>query len=105
MAELYGRLWETSYGLVGGREFKTWSKALASLTRQQIKSGLDYLIAEGSEYPPNLIKFLRLCRTVVPASHRTADFTSLPPPDNNTRPKVLAAKEKHLQAVKELLGN
>lgn len=104
MAELYGRLWESSYGLVGGRDFKTWSKALTSLTPQQIKTGLDYLIAEGSEYPPNLVKFLRLCRTVVPSSHRTVDFTALPPPDINTQPKVLAAKEKHLQAVKELLG-
>ena len=104
MAELYGRPWEASCGLVGGRVFKTWNKALASLTPQQIKTGLDCLKAEGSEFPPNLIKFLRLCRTVVPLSHRKVDFAALPPPDINTQPKVLAAKEKHLQAVKELFG-
>lgn len=76
MTELYGRQWEASYGHVGGEVFRRWYDALASLTVEQVKRGLDAVIAEAHEYPPNLIKFLRLSRTAPPAAHREM----LPPP-------------------------
>ncbi|MBU8921759.1 MAG: hypothetical protein KOO63_08065, partial [Bacteroidales bacterium] len=68
-----------------------------------IKRGLDALIAEGGEYPPNLIKFLRLCRE---SKYHTMspNTTALPPPNVHRRPEVISAKEKHQQAARELLG-
>ena len=62
MLELYGRQWEVSCGHVDGAAFPAWRDALAELSPQRIKGGLDLLKAEGSDYPPNLVKFLRLCR-------------------------------------------
>jgi hypothetical protein len=62
MLELYGRLWEASYGHVDGDAFKAWRGALIEFTPLQIKAGLDALVKEGASGPPNLIKFLRLCR-------------------------------------------
>lgn len=62
MLELYGRQWEVSCGHVDGAVFPTWCEALTELSPQTIKGGLDLLKAEGSDYPPNLVKFLRLCR-------------------------------------------
>lgn len=74
------------------------------MTIKQIKNGLDALIVESSEYPPNLIEFLKLCKTVVPAYHRKADLASLPPPNVHRRPEVIAAKEKHFAEVRKLSG-
>jgi len=101
---LYGRQWEASYGHVNGNVFKEWQKALSGLSTSQIKIGLDALVQEGGDFPPNLIKFLRLCRTNVPAYYRKADLASLPPPNVHRSPEVIAAKEKHLEEVKKLLG-
>lgn len=103
MLELYGRQWEASYGHVDGDVFPAWRDALASLQPEHVKRGLEAVIAEGSEFPPNLIKFLRLCKTVVPASHKTVDMKSLPPPNVHRRPEVISAKEKHQKAAKDLL--
>lgn len=78
MLELYGRQWESSYGHVDGDVFPTWCDALAGLKPEKIKGGLDAVIAEGNQYPPNLIKFLRLCRTAPDASHKK--YEPLPRP-------------------------
>ena len=80
MMALYGRQWEASYGLVDGDAFPEWSKALSTMTPAQIKTGLDAVVAEGNEFPPNLIKFLRLCRITTPAYFNPA--TLLPAPKN-----------------------
>ena len=71
MLELYGRQWEASYGHVGGEAFISWRDGLSGLSFEQIKTGLEYLLAEGGEYPPNLIKFMRLCRMKGHPSHQT----------------------------------
>lgn len=69
MTELYGRQWEASYGHVGGEVFQRWFDALAPLSIEQIKRGLEAVVSEAHEYPPSLIKFLRLARTAPAASH------------------------------------
>ena len=104
LLELYGRQWESAYGHVDGDAFPVWRDAIAKMTIKQIKNGLDALIVESSEYPPNLIEFLKLCKTVVPAYHRKADLASLPPPNVHRRPEVIAAKEKHFAEVRKLSG-
>ena len=104
MLELYGRQWEASYGHVDGDVFPAWRDAISKMTIEQIKSGLDAVEAEGSDYPPNLIKFLRLCKTEIPAYHRKADLASLPPPNVHRRPEVIAAKERHFAEVRKLSG-
>ena len=103
MMDLYGRQWESSYGAVGEHAFITWMEAMSSLNVNQIKAGLDAVIEEGSEFPPNLIKFLRLCRTTQHTSHKMVDLAALPPPNVHKRPEVIAEKEKHFQAVRDLL--
>jgi hypothetical protein len=65
---LYGRQWEKENGTVDGDQYRVWSEALKKFNTNQIKRGLQAVIDEGSEYVPNLIKFLRLCRTVEPYS-------------------------------------
>ena len=103
MLELYGRQWEASYGHIDGDAFPAWRDALAGMKPEHIKRGLDRVIAEGNEFPPNLIKFLRLCRTPEYTT-MSPSRAALPPPNVHKDPKVLSAKEKHLQAVNELLG-
>jgi len=71
MMALYGRQWEASYGLPGGSVYKEWNTGLSTLKPEQIKRGLAAVMLEGGEYPPNLIKFMRLCRQAAPAYHQT----------------------------------
>ena len=102
MLELYARQWEASYGHVDGDVFPAWRDALANLSADKIKRGLEAVIAEGSDYPPNLIKFLRLCRQA-PYTTMSPNHAALPPPNIHKKPEVISAKETHLQAVRELL--
>ena len=102
MLKFYGRQWETSYGHVDGKAYIAWRDALMTLKPEQIRRGLDAVIDEGNEYPPNLIKFLRLCRTP-PYTTMSPSRAALPPPNVHRDPKTISAKEKHLAAVKELL--
>jgi hypothetical protein len=102
---LYGRQWEASYGHIDGEAFKDWSDALGDVPLAKIKNALDALVEdEQVEFPPNLIKFLRLCRTSSPPNSQM--YKSLPPatPLNLNSPEVVAAKDKHFEAVRELLG-
>jgi len=72
MAALFGNLWETSYGLAGGNVYKTWEDALCSnYTPAQVTRGYNAMLEAGEQFPPNLIKFLRMCRTVDPYSTHT----------------------------------
>ena len=70
MTEIYGRTFEASFGHTGGQAYTAWHTSLAGISLMQIKTALEALIAEGHEHPPNLIKFMRLCRENQPASHR-----------------------------------
>lgn len=58
MGRIYGRTWITSFG---DRDDGTWLAALQRLTPEQVGQGLDACIRGGSEWPPNLPQFLRLC--------------------------------------------
>ena len=101
MLELYGRQWEASYGHVDGDVFPAWRDALANLSADKIKRGLEAVISEGNEYPPNLIKFLRLCKTA-PYSTMSESRVALPPPDIRNNPEVTTAKEKCLAEARNL---
>lgn len=65
---LYSDQWEKQYGNVGSEQFQLWSHALEKYSDHQIRRGLQAVIDEGSEFVPNLIKFMRLCRQVEPYS-------------------------------------
>jgi len=55
--------------LVGEPAYLTWEEALTSnYTTEQVRRGYTTMLEEGSEFPPNMIKFLRLCRTPAPYS-------------------------------------
>ena len=59
---LYGRQGEKEYGITGGETFLQWTVALKDYPASRIKHALEAVMAEGTEYPPSLIKFLRLVR-------------------------------------------
>lgn len=69
MFDLYGNQWESQMGHVGEDTFLTWQTGLTNMSEDQIKGGLTALISEGNDFPPNLIKFLRLCRGSIHPSH------------------------------------
>lgn len=104
MMGAYGIQWERSYGHVDGPAFEEWSAALRHVDPMSIKYGMEQLDDEDrnreAKYPPNLIKFLRLCRKpITHTSHKTWE-----------EPKRLGhsdpgAKDRHFTAAKELLGD
>ena len=71
MLSLYGRQWESSYGQIDGSGYNEWMQSLGSMTQKQVGNGLTLLMEEGNEFPPNLMKFLKLCRTQTPVYHET----------------------------------
>jgi hypothetical protein len=100
---MYAGQWERDYGHIGGSAFLEWRDALSGIEPMSIKRGFDRLRLEDdpkeTKYPPNLVKFLRLCRkaTSVPF-HSKAVF--LDPPKNNDP----GAAERHFRAARALLG-
>ncbi len=77
MLSLYGRQWESSYGQIDGSGYNEWMQSLGSMTQKQVGNGMTQLMDEGNEFPPNLMKFLRLCRTTRPVEPKP--FIALPP--------------------------
>ena len=81
MAALFGKQWESSYGSVGDAVYLTWEEALTSnYTTEQVRRGYSAMMQEGSEFPPNLIKFLRMCRSTDPYSTHTQTTEKLDRP-------------------------
>jgi len=66
MTVIYADQWLSRNGLLheNGKytaAAKEWAETLAGLTARQIKSGFDALRKNGEEWPPNAIKFRKLC--------------------------------------------
>ena len=80
MTDGYQHLWFNTYGVAGGPEFTTWAKAIDTIDPKKAISAIAAILKEGHEFPPNLIKFLRLCRITTPAYFNPA--TLLPAPKN-----------------------
>jgi hypothetical protein len=104
MMSTYGIQWERSYGHVDGQAFTEWSESLRHVPPMKIKAGLDLLLTDPSldpSFPPNMIKFLRLCRSAPPpVSHSK----QLPPPASRNTRSNNAARDKCIQEAQELLG-
>lgn len=62
MAELFGGLWASQCGEVGGQVFSTWLGGLADVTEAQIRHALNQLLTSGRQFPPSLIEFRGLCQ-------------------------------------------
>lgn len=104
MMSTYGVQWERSYGHVDGMAFEEWGKALRNMPPEKIKAGLELLLTDQSldpNFPPNLIKFLRLCRSAPPPQTREKQ---LPPPASRNTPANNAARDKHFEETRKLLG-
>ena len=80
LSVLYGKQWETNSGSVGGNTYLAWEAALTELTEAHVMRGYEALLAESNDFPPNLIKFMRLCRTAPHTSHQTVPNLSKPKP-------------------------
>lgn len=93
MLSLYGRQWETSYGQIDGAVYHDWMQSLVGLTEKQVGNGLTLLMEEGNEFPPNLIKFIKLCKT--PKAPKPTIFKALPtPPRKFSTMRIERAKQK-----------
>ena len=97
MSETFGRQWEASYGAIGGPTFETWHKTLQDWAPERIAAGLQAVIDEGGDFPPNLIKFRRLMKQTIPNPIHQ-DALLLDPPKNNDP----GARERHFAAAREL---
>jgi len=75
-----------------------WCKALSTVEPAKVMAAIGRSIKECTDFPPNLVKFLRFCREEEAPYHQPVKF--LPPPER----KDPGAKERHFQAVRELLG-
>ena len=92
MSDLYGPLWTSQRGDIGGHDFLAWSKAIESFGPEVIKRAVYRVVDEGAEYPVNLIKFLSYCREVTPRMYRPPKLPP-PPKDRNPRSKSQWRKE------------
>jgi hypothetical protein len=104
MLGMYAGQWERDYGHIGGSAFLEWRDALSGTDPMRIRHGFEQLKREDdpreTKYPPNLVKFLRLCRQATSApSHSRAVL--LDPPKN----KDPGAAERHFNAARALLGD
>jgi hypothetical protein len=107
MMVAYGTQWESSYGHVDGAAFEAWSKALRNVRPDSFKYGLNQLLTDQTmnpNFPPNLIKFLRLCRAAPVINSQMYEDLRLPPPIDRSDPSLISAKDKCIQEAQELLG-
>lgn len=104
MMSTYGIQWERSYGHVDGQAFAEWSASLMHVPPMKIKAGLDLLLTDPSldpNFPPNMVKFLRLCRSAPPPANHAKQ---LPPPVSRNTKSNNAARDKCLEEARDLLG-
>lgn len=62
MQEMFGNVWVTMFKEVPNQ---TWIDALSQLTEKDINRGLNAILRDSLDYPPNLPKFLKLCTAPV----------------------------------------
>jgi hypothetical protein len=105
MQAVYGHRWTVSFHGIEETAMREWAMALADMTPEQIRRGLDSL---NSDWPPTLPEFKRLCMgrgvnefglDYVPQVYRETRFERrLDAPRNDD-----AARE-HLAAMRAALG-
>jgi len=62
MADMFGHAWVSQYGAnPAGSAADTWGAALASLSPQQLATGLHATLNLGSDFPPSTPRFRALC--------------------------------------------
>lgn len=74
----YQHLWANTYGVIGGQEYQNWAKALSTVDPQKVMAAIGRAVKECTDYPPNLVKFLRFCRE--DNSYPYSGGHALPPP-------------------------
>lgn len=60
MTEIYGHKWVSSYG---SKPNKPWTDFIRNLPNMKIAHGLNEIIKEGSDWPPSLSKFNKMCQS------------------------------------------
>jgi len=74
----YQHLWANTYGAIGDDEYHNWAKALDTVDPKKVLAAIARSVKECTDYPPNLIKFLRFCREESPAYHQPANLLPAP---------------------------
>ncbi|MDQ7091777.1 MAG: hypothetical protein Q9M50_14270 [Methylococcales bacterium] len=97
MTEMYGHLWVSAYGDVPS---ELWAKAVARLSNDQIKRGLEACLDRDDSYPPNLPTFLKLCKPVyIPLCYRPFKKLSKSECDPKVAKSNLEAMRQALKGV------
>jgi hypothetical protein len=63
MGEMFGQLWESSFGTAEEGAIDTWTRGLMDYSETSIRSALDLLKGWTKPFPPSLGEFAELCRT------------------------------------------
>lgn len=66
MGEMFGQLWESSFGTAEDGAIDTWTRGLADHSETSIRCALDLLKAWTKPFPPSLGEFVALCRSYRP---------------------------------------
>lgn len=107
MIELYDYAWTSRYG---DTPTKVWTSVLTSLTPQDIKTGLDALLARRDDYacyPPRPLEFFNLCRPVI---SKNPDRTHHAAYEDYKHPLLIRLPDKeialrHLEQLRNIIGN
>lgn len=88
MAEVYGHQWTSSFGTTPNQ---AWMDALADMTTDDVRTGLNNLKTWDSEggWPPNALQFRELCRPYASPAHTM--YTPMPQPKSSWDERQRAA--------------
>ena len=61
MEEIYPHRWSATLGAPGSSAFRTWGRALADLSSEQLARGVGQCITRADPWPPSLPEFRAMC--------------------------------------------
>lgn len=91
MTEIYGHRWRSSYG--SANAIRTWQKALADLTAEQLADGLKRCLTRDDPWPPTLPEFRSLCKPTAAPYHRLVKLIGKPSDPEIAKKALLRVKE------------
>lgn len=102
MQEIFGNAWVNQFKAIPNQ---SWVDALSQLTEKDINRGLNNVIRDSLDYPPNLPKFLNLCKPeIVEDVYKQEKETRLYLENIKSKQKTDSVKKEHLRIMHTLVG-
>jgi hypothetical protein len=90
------------YGEVDGVVFKTWGRALAHMTKDQIRAGFKACWTREDTWPPELQEFVNMCMNSSPKAYHRPFMKALPV--MRAQPRVVEEEREKLKKLGYLGG-